>query len=257
MQHRVVYLVATTAALMAAGIWVASCQSSTDPYDVGGSGDLDLTEVGNEFSTFVEIGGSDVVSEHIKDTTVIIQREGGIVTFRGRYHIDSVGIALLDSLLGLQALPRSLKQAAIEYYVRKAGATLDTTNRNDWVVTVEAKAKITSDGIAEFFSSKGDLSRPRALVKYSWNVGDQITFTDDDGIKITRRVIRKSTTDDYPIGFWLIKTIDVEQTAENNPFPNIIDRAVIHGNHKFGLVGVTLYTATGKEVHLTIFPPTL
>lgn len=237
--------------------WLNGCESATDPYDVGGSSDLELTEVGNMFPAIINIGDSWKLDEHVRDTTVIIQRDGGIVTFRGRYHIDSVGYKMLDTMLGLQAIPASTKQAAIDYYARKVGATIDSSNHNDIVVRIEFKAKVTSDGVAEFFSSKGDQSRPRALVKYSWNVGDEISFTDDDGIKIKRRVIRKSTEDDYPIGFWLIKTIDVEQTAENSPFANVINRAVIIGNHKFGIVGFKLYTTTGKEAHITIFPPTL
>lgn len=244
-------------AIIGMALWLAACESAHDPYDVGGSSDLDLTEVGNTFPVIINVGGSWKLDEHVRDTTVIIQRDGGIVTFRGRYHIDSVGYKMLDTMLGLQAIPASIKQAAIDYYARKFGATIDSSNPNDIVVHVEFKAKVTSDGVAEFFSSKGDVSRPRALVKYSWNVGDELSFTDDDGIKIKRRVIRKSTEDDYPIGFWLIKTIDVEQTAENSPFANLIERAVIIGNHKFGIVGFKLYTRTGKEAHITIFPPTL
>jgi hypothetical protein len=243
--------------LLGLGIWLLSCESSTDPFDVGGSTDLELTEVGNTFPVTIEANGSWALDAHIRDTTLVINRGNGIVTFQGRYHIDSVGFAMLDTLLGIQAVPLDIKRAALDYYLRKLGATIDSSNKNDIVVRITFQLKVTSDGIAEFFSSKGDVSRPRAMVKYSWNVGDQIRFTDDDGVTITRKVVLKSTEDDYPIAFWLVKTIDVEQTAENSPFSNIVQRLVIIGNHKFGLVGLKLYTATGKEIHITIFPPTL
>jgi hypothetical protein len=113
--------------------------------------------------------------------------------------------------------------------------------------------KVTSEGIQEFVNSKGDLSRPFTIVKYGAAVGDKYEITNTEGVKVTRTVTYKSTTDDYGIGFWMIKIIKVEETKED-PF---VEKVTYYTNHKFGLVGIVINTKTGKELKLGIFPPTL
>ncbi|MBI3258309.1 MAG: hypothetical protein HYZ54_02335 [Ignavibacteriae bacterium] len=100
-------------------------------------------------------------------------------------------------------------------------------------------------------SSGGDLSRPYTIVKYSANVGDKYEFTDEDGIKVTRTVVSKSTTDDYYMGFWMIKVMKIEQVKEDP----VIDKITYITNHKFGLVGIILQTKNGKTLKISILPP--
>ena len=53
------------------------------------------------------------------------------------------------------------------------------------------------------------MSRPVFVVKYGAAVGDTFVFKSAEGVKVTRTVASKSTTDDYPIGFWLGKGLMV------------------------------------------------
>ena len=118
---------------------------------------------------------------------------------------------------------------------------------------MEAKLKVTAEGIQEFVSSKGDLSKPFTIVKYNANVGDKYEFTNSDGVKITRTVTYKSTTDDYQVGFWYLKVIKVEETREDP----LTEKITYITNHKFGLVGVLLEPKAGKDIRVSVFPPTL
>ena len=234
----------------------SSCSdTSTSPNDIGGDVNLDLTTPGSKFPVSMSIDGVyDPHFESFDDSTVVLSRDNGIVSFKGVYAFDSAFIKAVDTLLGLQALPASLKLQAIDGYLKRYGAVLDTTDKNHMKITANFKVKITSDGIAEFFSSKGDVSRARTVIKYDWNVGDSYTFTDDYGVEIKRTVVSKSVVDDYQVAFWKLKVIQVDQTMTNDP---LISSIRFVGNHKYGLVGIKVTSKNGKTMNLTVFPPTL
>lgn len=235
---------------------VISCSdNAVGPNDVGGEVTLELTEPGNNFPISINWGvPNDSRFDSFKDSTFVLSRDNGIVTFRGRYTFDSSLVRAVDTILGLHTIPDAIKRVAVDTYLKRYGAVLDTTDQNNIKLTVDFKAKITSEGIAEFFSSKGDVSRPHAVVKYAWNVGDSYSFKDDYGIQKTRRVIAKSTTDDYPVAFWRIKVTQVEEIVEDDP---LISSIKYIGNHKFGLVGLHVVSKQDKSMNLTVFPPTL
>lgn len=237
-------------------LFVVSCSdNAVGPNDIGGEATLELTEPGNNFPISINWGDSyDPRFDSFKDSTYVLSRDNGIVTFRGRYTFDTAFVRAVDTILGLHTIPEPIKRVAIDTYLKRYGAVLDTTDKNKIKITVDFKAKITSEGIAEFFSSKGDLSRPRTVVKYAWNVGDSYSFKDDYGIEKTRTVIAKSTTDDYPVGFWRIKVSQVEETVADDP---LISSMKFIGNHKFGLVGLHVVSKQNKTMKLTVFPPTL
>ncbi|MBK9247239.1 MAG: hypothetical protein IPM69_03785 [Ignavibacteria bacterium] len=114
----------------------------------------------------------------------------------------------------------------------------------------EYKVKITSEGIQEYFSNA---SEPHTLVKYDWSVGNVYEFTNSEGVKVKRTVISKSTKDDYPLGFFNVKVIQVEETKVDP----LLDKITYIANHKFGLIAVLVKSKNGKESLLSIFPPTL
>ena len=232
----------------------SSCKKTTGPYDLGGSGDVELTTPGNDFPVSVNVGGNyDPRLSNLQDTTIIVKRENGIVTFKAVYHFDTAFVYALDTMMGTYLFPIEQKKEAMSRYLKRFGATLDSTNKNDIVVKGEFKAKITSEGIAEYFSSNGDVSRPRTIVKYGWNVGDGFSFKTDDGLTVNRKTIQKSTDDDYPLAFWLIKTIQVEETSDDP----LVEKMIYIANHKFGLVGIKIILRNGKEAKIGIFPPNL
>jgi hypothetical protein len=194
-------------------------ESSTDPNTLDGETNLALTEVGTHYGIGVELGGTYL--DGVKDTVYISSRANGIITMR--VHIDSLDHPLWP------LIPRDLKDA----------------NGN---VDTEVHFKVTSNGIQDFYYSKQDLARPFTLVKYDCKVGDTYEFTTADGKKVTRRIIEKSETDDFPWGLWLIKTIATEETPQIEGVKKILFRT----NHRFGLVYAeyTLIDGTPLKVWL-------
>ncbi|MBS1537798.1 MAG: hypothetical protein JST20_08635 [Bacteroidetes bacterium] len=240
------------ATLLVSGIFVFfACESALGPNEIGGDTNLDLTKVGGEFVANlypdVWVPGFD----HLKDTAITTKNDKGNVTIHVRSGFDTVFISALDSYLGTNLLPKELKTALIDKYLKMFGATLDTSNKQKMHLEFDLKMKVTSEGIQEYMSGGDTFSNPHTIVKYSANVGDKYEYTDSEGIKVTRTVVSKSTTDDYYMGFLMIKVIKVEQTKEDP----VVDKITYVTNHKFGLVAVILQTKTGKVVKLGIFPP--
>lgn len=88
------------------------------------------------------------------------------------------------------------------------------------------KIRITKDGIESLNSSY-----PGIIVDYGSKVGD--TYKGANGI--VRKVVHKSTEDEYPYVFFDIKVIKVEESPSS--FTGI-KKIVYIANHKFGLVGI-------------------
>ena len=111
---------------------------------------------------------------------------------------------------------------------------------NGNTVTVTGlKFKITKEG----FESK-IASYPGVLVKYSSKVGD--TYSAGSGYE--RKVISKSTTDDYPYVFFDIKVIKVEESPCSIPG---VKKLVYIANHRFGLVGVEVTFDDNSTINFT------
>ena len=110
------------------------------------------------------------------------------------------------------------------------------------VSTTSIKFKQTTDGI-EFMSG------PTAgiWVKYSSSVGDKypIGSTGD-----YRTVVNKSTTDDFPYGYYNIKVIEVEETP-GSLLGTGISKITYYANHRFGLVAVKF---TFEDQTTALFP---
>lgn len=248
---RIQFLLLTAALVLT---WSGCSKDDTgESTELGGETNLELTRVGNLFPITI---GSDVyipAFSHLKDSIQIIRNDGGIVTFRGIMTFDTLLTNALANELGIASLPGDIKHNIIAEYAARYNATLDTTDKNAMTAIAEVKFRITSEGIQGFAYSKGDLSRPFTIVKYNSNVGDTYELTTDEGVKITRRVTYKSTTDDYAMGFWMIKVIKVEETKED-PY---IEKITFVANHKFGMVGAMLKTKAGKELKAGIWPPTM
>lgn len=234
--------------------YLGGCSTATGPNEIDGETDLALTEVGNEFP--VSLSSETFVPglSGLEDSVVIIGRDGdGIVTVSARVEFDSLFVEALDSVLGTSALPDDLKRTMLDTYLDRYGATIDTTDKEAMTAEVVGKMKVTSEGIQEFLNSGGDLSRPFTIVKYDASVGDTWSFTTDDGRKITRTVTYRSSSDDYPVAFWLLKVIKVEETSEDP----VVEKVTYYANHKFGLVGVEVLTKSGENLEIGILPPTL
>ena len=144
----------------------------------------------------------------------------GLVTLNITGAIPTVGTALTN------LIPASYKDAA--------------GNLN-----VTGKFKNTSEGILDYTNSD---SKPFVLVNYSSNVGDKYVLHKSNGQTITRTVTAKSTTDDYPYGMLMIKTMTVEQDSRISG----ISKIRYYANHKFGLVGIEFVMEDGTVTKLSI-----
>lgn len=73
------------------------------------------------------------------------------------------------------------------------------------------------------------------IVKYDSEVGDTYPIGSTDNV---RTVVSKTGVDDYPYGFYLIKTIQVETNPNTLKTTGGVTKITYVANHKFGLVGV-------------------
>jgi hypothetical protein len=128
--------------------------------------------------------------------------------------------------------PRIAKFAAlIPSSAKKPDGTIDT----------EVKFRVTTEGVQDFFNKDG---KPHTVVKYAGNVGDTYKISKSDGTVITRTIVAKSDKDDFPYGFFDIKTMTVEQDSR---IPGI-KKIVIRANHKFGIVHVEAVADDGSTM---------
>ncbi len=87
------------------------------------------------------------------------------------------------------------------------------------------------------------------LVKYDAAVGD--TFAAGSG-KV-RTVVSKTGVDDYPYGFYMIKTIQVESTVSEAARLSGINKITYIANHRFGMVGVKVNFEDGTNATFPVY----
>jgi hypothetical protein len=206
--------------ILSAAILITSCKKNSDS-EIQGDTDIPLNQVGNTFSSSASVNGNYV---DIPGSCVITKSEGGLATFELIVDLKSIpALAPIDDLI-----PDDYK---------------DGQGR----LNVEGKVKITSDGIMDYTNAD---DKPLVMVKYDCKVGDQYTLKKSNGSTITRSVTAKSDTDDFEWGFYLIKTITVEQDSR---IPGI-SKIVYKFNHKFGLVYLEAIAEDGTKFSSLIYP---
>lgn len=204
-----------------------SCKQTTetnsDPNTIGGDGNIALNTVGNDFTPSISLGDTGLM---LRDTVYVLSNSNGFVTYK--VWADLTDFPTLRSILPASRLD--------------AQGNLNTT----------VHLKMTSEGIQDFRLSDSDWSKPFTIVKYDCKVGDSWTFKTKEGQTITRTVTSKSTTDDTPYGFFLIKANVTEESPVNDL--NGVSKIKYVTNHKFGLAKIIVVLANGKELRITLFP---
>lgn len=239
------------------GILLFSCKESSDPNSIGGSTDVPFAQVGETTLVWlaVSIPGS---GEFPTVNFVVKENRNGIVERQGHFETDTAFTHKIDTLLGIALLPSQIKTALREKAIRAFNVQIDSSDKNNIKLDFTIKSKVTSEGLQDFIHSEGDESKPFTIVKYSAGVGDKYEFTDKDGNHFVREVKYRSTTDDYSIGFWLIKVIRVEETITEGPLKDLFGKIIYYTNHKFGLVGVEwVKPTTGDTLRIGVLPPNL
>lgn len=205
--------------MLAGSIMLFACNKNNKDSDnsttLGGDGNLAANAVGYTYSTSSNIPG--VTANLIK----VLSNNNGDVTVQVKATLPNPGNTLTN------LIPANLKDAS---------GNLDMT----------FKFKNTTEGILDYTNLDG---KPFVVVKYDANVGEKYTLTKSNGVTITRTVTSKSTTDDYPYGFFNIKVMKVDQDSR---IPGI-SRIRYIANHKFGLVGVELLMEDGGTYTINVF----
>ena len=118
------------------------------------------------------------------------------------------------------------------------------TISGDDVTATGFKFKSTVEGIESHF----DMG-PGIIVKYSSNVGDTYPVGSTGR---TRTVVSKSTTDDYPYGFYMIKVMKIEEPTSGLKSLGV-QKVTYWANHKFGLVGVQYDLTDGTSLKFPVY----
>ena len=87
------------------------------------------------------------------------------------------------------------------------------------------------------------------MVKYDSSVGDTYPIGSTGN---ERKVVSKTGVDDYPYGFYMIKTIQVEQEGDNLKSVGMTKYTYVY-NHKFGLVGIKVDFDDGSSVTYPVY----
>ncbi len=187
--------------------------------DLGGSTDVPLGSMGQVVTT---LGGVKLGADFIDvgASATMTKNEGGLATFK--VVADLSKDARLKKWNDL--IPASAKDAS---------GKLDA----------EVKFRVTSEGIQDFFNKD---KKQHTLVKYGAQVGESWPLTKSDGVTITRKVVARSDQDDFPYGFFNIKTLTVEQDSR---IPGI-KKFVYRANHRFGIVYVEVVAEDGSTLSL-------
>lgn len=216
--------------LLVASFTISGCEKITslfekdknnDPNSIGGETTIPINTPGNTIGLgYIKFGNN---SYDAKESIKVIKNDKGLTTFEVKAEIPKG--TELENLIN--RIPVNIKDAS---------GNINTT----------FNVKITSEGIQDFFNKD---SKPHTLVKYDANVGDTYKITKSDGKTITRTVTQKSTTDDFPYGFYYIKTITVEQDSR---IPGI-KKFEFKANHKYGLVFMRIYMEDGSTVESYVY----
>lgn len=205
-------------------LFLTSCDElfdlSEEPNELNGDVDIAYSEEGNTFWSSISIDNKFLP---VEDSCIIKKNDNGIATFKLKIDISDYP--------QLKDLANMIPVDVID---------------DKGIVEAEFKMKITSEGIQDYFNKDG---KAHTLVKYDCKVGDKYQIKKSDGTTITRKVVEKSTTDDFPYGFYYIKVITVEQDSRIPGVKKILFRA----NHKFGLVHVEFQMEDDSIVESYVF----
>jgi hypothetical protein len=212
------FVIFTLTALLINSCQKNSTSGSSDT--LGGSSDIALNTVGNQFAGFVKINGTTYNANESMQITAI---NSGVATVNCSANVPNT--SPLRSLI--------------------PSTYMDNTGH----VSGNLKFKMTSEGILDYTNKDGE---PFVLVKYDASIGDKYVLNKSNGTKITRTVTAKSTTDDYPWGGMLIKTVTVEQDSR---IPGV-SKIVYQANHHFGLVSVKVIMDDNSTTESVLDPIT-
>lgn len=203
---------------------IYSCDSTDpedDPNSLGGDPNVTFSQPGNVISTGqVTIGGN---SYDVGAECNIVSNDNGVATLQVTADLQQAPeLAAFNDFI-----PASMKDA-------------------DGKINTTLRFKVTSEGIQDNMNVDGKL---HTLVKYNAKVGDKYQLSTSNGKTITRTVTERTDKDDFPYGFFYIKTIKVEQDSR---VPGI-SKFVYRLNHRFGLVFAQIVMEDGSSASFYLY----
>lgn len=210
-----------------------SCKKDDPNTSLGGQTNIPLNAVDSVSGVYIELDGANALSTEIK----IKSNDNGDVTYTG-------SVDLLSLSPDLQTKALDVLNEHGDYYNASQYVTLTP----DMKLNFEFKVKITSQGYLDYFTD----GQPWVMVKYDDPVGTTYSVVNKNGETLTRTVTEKTNQDDWPFGFFLIKTVKVEQqVASDDP---LLDYIVYRANHKFGLVYLEFAFQDGTNLAIDVIP---
>lgn len=200
-------------------VYFSGCDKKDDPGTVAGDQST-MGVVGNDFTMSTMAGISDA--------------KGTVTELKDGVSTVSVSGTLIDE---------SFKQLA-EMIPNFAFGSYD---KNTGQISGELKMKFTKDGIVDYLNSE---EKPFVIGRFDASVGDSYSVEKVNGSgSFTRTVTARSDEDDFPYGYYYIKTITVEEPGRNPA----ISKVKYKLNHRFGLVHVTLVMQDKSEISSYVY----
>lgn len=196
---------------------------SNDPNVINGDTNIGINTVGNTFGASVKVGDN---YYDVGDSLYIVNNNNGMITLKVKADLSQIpALSVINN-----AIPSSYKDG-------------------NGKIDVNLTFKSTSEGIQDygFFNKSG---KYHTIAKYDAAVGDTYPLKKDDGTEIVRTVTERTNQDDFPYGFYDIKTIKVEEDPKIPGIKNITYRV----NHRFGLVWFEIEMEDGSKASSYFFP---
>ena len=211
-----------------------ACKKSTDPSVLTGDTNIPLTAVDSVTTVFLTMNG---VNQPGWTSMTVLSNSNGMVTYGVVFDLSSYP----DSLLNMLA---AIVPQAISYYNPKNVVWSITPSGH---LNVQFTVKITSEGMQNYFVD----GKPWT-VRYADGVGTNYTVTRNNGQVLTASVTEKTGLDDWPCGYYYIKTSKIEYVAPaDDP---VVSKVTFRVNHKFGLVYIKAEDKTGRILELNLLP---
>lgn len=166
-------------------------------------------------------GGDSIKGEQSALGEVGVKVSSTSETIAGISGVSGSVVSLIDGVSSYTGSATITNATIKNILANSPDATIDGNN----VTLKNVKFKVTTEGIEAINGFE-----PGVIVKYDSKVGD--TYKLDDGRE--RKVVSKSTDDDYSYGFYMIKVMKIEET----PNKLGVKKITYWANHKFGLVGI-------------------
>ncbi|MFN8286634.1 MAG: hypothetical protein U0V74_07780 [Chitinophagales bacterium] len=212
----------------------SSCKKDNDPNALGGDTNIALTQKDSVTSIYIEADGQTLPSTTVK----VVSNNNGMVTYQTTIDLLGVPDSILTELVTvLPALYNFYKPKDFTYQLTPDGK-----------IQAQFTVKITSEGMQDFFVE----GKPFIAVKYDDAQGTSYNVKMDDGTTITRTITEKTGVDDWPYGFYYIKTSKIETICP--AADPVMQKITYRANHKFGLVYVEVLLKNGKVLRTDIFP---